>query len=140
MSDRDEIIEAINMYAWAIDSKQFELFADVFTDDVQADHVGLQWTSLSDYIRDMADLHAKYDITQHLIGNHQIHVAGDTASCRSYARAIRISHPDAGGAGESRLSIGASYDDELIRTDAGWRIKRRTARSQWTEASQHRFG
>lgn len=128
MTDRDDIVELTNRYAWALDAKQCERLADVFTDDVVADYEGPHWTNLTDLIADMTAVHAQLAGTQHLIGSHQVHVAGDQARCGSYAHVVLTRQGDSG---LLSFSIGSRYEDELIRTGRGWRVARRTARAMW---------
>ena len=60
--------------------------------------------------------------SQHLLGNHQVTVDGDTAKSVCQARVLHV------GAGErSHLTyecIG-NYHDDLVRMSGGWRICRR---------------
>jgi hypothetical protein len=67
------------------------------------------------------------------VSNHQVSVDGDRASAFSYvvARLIRYM-PEGGG---TFLNSGGWYDDTLVRTPGGWRIKKRICRSSWFEGN-----
>ncbi len=62
----------------------------------------------------------KYTATQHLIGNVDIHVHGNTATMTSYLHATHK---------RSDTSIdvaNGTYEDEVVLRDGQWRIRRRT--------------
>jgi hypothetical protein len=58
---------------------------------------------------------------RHHITNPLIEVSGDTATARSYFTVHADAGPDHSG----------TYDDELVRTDGGWRFARRRVRVDW---------
>ncbi|SHN46525.1 nuclear transport factor 2 family protein [Cryptosporangium aurantiacum] len=127
MSDRSDIHDALNAYAWAIDSRDFRLLAtDVFADDVVADY-GLPepLRSADAVVAFMDRAHRDLDATQHLIGNVTVRLSGDSATSRSYAHATLIRR---GAPGGNRVVFAAYYEDEWVRTTAGWRIRSRVAR------------
>ncbi len=131
MSDRDAIIETINLYALALDSQCWDLFERVFTTDVSADYgVGMHWQGLAEFTRDFADFHALFDATQHVMTNHLVRVDADRASAHTYGawRLVRYA------AGDPPVWDGTGYyDDELVRTPDGWRIAKRVCRVvYWT--------
>jgi hypothetical protein len=64
--------------------------------------------------------HAAAGHTLHRMTNHVISVNGDEAAARTYIDAWIMSVD--GASGINALGI---YDDELVRTDDGWRIARR---------------
>lgn len=128
MTDRDEIINTVNGYCWALDLKDCARLAEVFAPDMHADYDGPVWSDLQTFIADMTSSHAGLGGTQHLIGSHQVVVDGDTATCRSYAHIILTRRID----GEwAQFAMGARYHDMLRRTPAGWRIHHREARAMW---------
>ena len=68
----------------------------------------------------MTRAHAGLGHTLHRITNPQISIDGNVATARCYVDAILL-FPD------HRTGVHAIgfYDDELVRTDAGWKIARR---------------
>jgi hypothetical protein len=60
--------------------------------------------------------------TQHLLGNHRVTISGDSARSFTYGR---IHHVGAGPMEGSSYECMGEYDDEWVRTSAGWRICRR---------------
>lgn len=123
------VVNVVNLYAAALDCQRWELFDQVFTADVQADFGGpAPWPDLAALKRDFAAIHAPFDATMHVTTNHHVAGAGDQASCLSYVvgRFIR-KLPEGGDTFES----GGWYDDRLVRTADGWRIKVRSCRMVW---------
>ena len=65
--------------------------------------------------------HAQAGHTLHRMTNHVVDVDGDQASARTYVDAWITSVDNVSG-----INAIGFYDDELVRTDHGWRIARRT--------------
>jgi hypothetical protein len=63
--------------------------------------------------------------TQQLYGNFVITVSGDTATARSY---LVGHHRVAGLGGGEEMTLRAAYEDGLVRTAEGWRIRATTLR------------
>jgi len=128
MDDKVGVMTAVNIYPVAVDSLHFELFNRVFTADVAADYgAAAMWSDLASMKRDFLTIHKLFRTTQHFTGNHV--VDGDEAHCFSYVRA-RFVREIAGA--EEVYEAQGWYDDALIRTSAGWRIRHRITRSSWT--------
>ena len=128
-SDREEIIQVINLYGLAVDTQDFDLFDRVFTPEIDARYNdGAHWTGLDTLKRDFVSYHLPFDGTQHIMFNHLIDVKGDEAACITYAhwRLYRKGVP-----GGDFWEGNGWYDDHAIRTDAGWRIDRRLCRIIW---------
>lgn len=124
-----EIINVINLYPVAVDAQRWELFDRIFTADAETNFGGgAKWTDLASLKRDFAAIHEPFEATLHFTSNHQVTIDGDTASCISYVRGQFIR--DVGPGGNMFESTGW-YDDQLVRTPAGWRIRVRACRSVW---------
>jgi hypothetical protein len=124
-----EIINGLNLYAFAVDTLQWDLFDKVFTPDVQADYLGHGWTDLESWKHDFDVQHRALETSQHTVTNHQVVVDGDRATATSYAHARLIRTVPEGG--DNFWECGAWYDDVLVRTPAGWRISKRVCRVNW---------
>ncbi len=125
--DKVEIIQVINLYGLALDAHAWDLMDEVFTEDVQADFgpAGAVWTSLAKVKFAFKDFHETLDNHMHTMMGHVVHVDGDTANAFTYGDSLLVRHAAPGGSDW----IGRGwYDDELVRTDRGWRISRRTCR------------
>jgi hypothetical protein len=68
----------------------------------------------------MDQSHAMAGHTMHRLSNHAIAVDGDTATARTYIDGLIMAQDNSSG-----VNAVGYYDDELVRTAAGWRIARR---------------
>lgn len=130
--DKSEITELLNLYAFALDAHQFDLFDLAFTEDVIADFgpAGASWIGLADWKRSFAEFHQTLDNHQHTMMGHLIHVEGDKAFAFSWGNWLLVRESAKGG--PSWLGTGW-YDDEVVRTPLGWRISKRVCRlAAWT--------
>jgi 3-phenylpropionate/cinnamic acid dioxygenase small subunit len=121
-SDREQIGDLLVRYATGIDTKDWPLFRTCFTDDVRADYgdIGV-WTDVDAITEFMRVTHETMPATKHLLSNVAIEVDGDVASARSYVHAVLVVTE------EPAVWVDAigQYDDELVRTADGWRIRAR---------------
>lgn len=121
MTDRDDIVDVLTRYATGIDSRDWALFRSCFTDDAQFDYGAIgQWQSPEAITAYMRASHSGPSI--HRLTNFVIDVDGDTAAARTYVDAVVM-----GPKGFGAIENFGWYDDQLVRTDQGWRIRfRRT--------------
>lgn len=119
-------ISIVNLYAVAVDSHRYDLFDRIFTPDVKIDFGGgYGWTGLDPLKTSFEAIHAPFFSTQHIVSGHNVTVERDEAFCLSYVHARFQREVD----GKRRLFDSTGwYDDKLIRTSAGWRIKERVSR------------
>ncbi len=130
--DKAEIIEVLNLYGLALDAHQWDLFDLVFTEDITAEFgpAGAAWQGLANFKRSFAEFHKGLDNHEHTMMGHLVHVDGDTAHTFSYGNWVLIR--DAAEGGSTWTGTGW-YDDELVRTDQGWRIRHRVCKLvSWT--------
>jgi len=124
--DKAAIVEIINLYGLALDAHEWELFDRDFTEDVTAE-LGPAWPTSS---APSLEFHDRLDSHQHTMMGHLVHVDADTAHALSDGNWLLVRASADGG--PSWLGPGR-YDDELVRTDRGWRIHRRVCRLlSWT--------
>ncbi len=129
MSDRDEIVQKINLYGLAVDSQHWDLFDRIFTPDCEADFgSSSHWTSLAQFKSDFAAFHAPFDATQHMMMNHMVTVSGDAAYSMTYGswRLIRRA-----AQGDPLWDGTGWYDDQWQRGPGGWMIAKRVCRVVW---------
>jgi len=133
MSDleaKDAIQQVYVRYCEIVDSKQFEHMVEVFTPDTVGDYTqaygpgvvmnGVQVT-ISLMQRNLGEL-SNCGPTHHNVGNFRIRVHGNTATARVNFYAVHRGIRDYPGA---RYSMWGEYDDDLVLTLAGWRVKNR---------------
>lgn len=131
--DKQAIRDVQVLYAFAIDSGSFEQLENIFTDNAIGDYsragcvVGIE--AIKDLCRKALE---PLTSAQHLNANHVAHVDGDTAKARCYLHVHLHRENTPGG---DHLEMGGIYDDELVRTDAGWRIRQRKLTILWSEGN-----
>ncbi len=135
LEDRALISETVIKYAVAVDRRDWEMFAECFTDPVHADYSdnGLPATDFArdDLVAIVRDAVSGYTATQHLSPNHVIEFDGSDPSraiCHSYMYAQHLLRGSANG--EFYLLRG-SYANHMLRTPDGWRIERIIQHRSW---------
>ena len=129
MTDRDQIIEKINLYGLAMDSQRWDLFDRIFTERCDADYgPTAQWTDRAQFKADFGTFHQSFDATQHVMTNHLVTVDGDVAHSLTYGmwRLIRRA-----AEGDPLWDGTGWYDDAWVRTHSGWLIARRVCKVVW---------
>ncbi|MBX6388825.1 MAG: nuclear transport factor 2 family protein [Frankia sp.] len=121
--DQAEISEVLLRYATAIDRKDWELLRTCWTDDLRADYGGLVFDGPDAIVRYMTEAHREMGDTRHQLSNFVIKVDGDRATASSYVHAVLMVRPKDRNAWIDAIG---GYDDVLVRTPDGWRIKERT--------------
>lgn len=120
-------------YAYLIDSGAYDDLDQIFTADAVGDfdRAGL--------VEGVAAIQAlcrqalePLTAAQHLNANHLARIEGDTATASCY---LRVHLYREGTPGGDHLKMGGRYDDQLVRTDRGWRIKRRKLTLLWSEGN-----
>lgn len=119
--DRQDITEVLLRYATGIDRRDWALFRTVFTDDCELDYgeIGV-WKGVDAVTEFMQQAHALAGHTMHRLTNQVITVDGDEAQARTYVDALIMV-----GDNKSGVNGIGYYDDDMVRTDDGWRIARR---------------
>ncbi|MFY9763867.1 MAG: nuclear transport factor 2 family protein [Mycobacterium sp.] len=119
--DRQDITDVLLRYATGIDRRDWPLFRTVFADDCELDYgeVG-SWKGVDAVTEFMQQAHAMAGHTMHRLTNQVITVDGDTAEARTYVDALIMLGDNISG-----VNAAGFYDDDLVRTDDGWRVTRR---------------
>jgi hypothetical protein len=131
--DEREILQLVNRYCRALDTKDWLLLDDVFVVDATADLAGPSPLVGIEAIRARIRVALEHlDVSQHLVGTHEVSVDGDLASHRCYLQAQHVRREASGGI---NYIVGGRYEDRLARTDVGWRIVHRTLVVMWTEGN-----
>ena len=124
--DEHEIVDVMNAYTTALDTRDWALLESCFTPDGDADFGNLAGVGVLDSPQALVDLcrSALQDLqaTQHLQGNFVVDVDGDTAQASCY---IQANHFLDGAPGGNVFSVWAKYRDRFVRTGDGWKIKHR---------------
>ena len=130
--DRADIIDITHRYCWALDRNQWHELDDVFLVDATAQLGGHTCADREQIKQVCSNALGKLDDSQHIVATHQVAIDGDTATSRCYLHAqhIRRDAPDG-----PHYIVAGRYEDDLVRTTDGWRIKHRTLTVMWTEGS-----
>lgn len=135
MDDNLAIRRLIDLYALGVDCLRFDLFDEIFTDDVQVDYnKTARWPDLASFKRDFAIFHEPFDATQHMMANCVADIHEDVARVITYGH-FRLMRSGVPG-GEFWEGQGW-YEDEAIRTSSGWRIRSRVHRTLWWAGNQN---
>lgn len=119
--DRQDIRDVLIRYATGIDRRDWPLFRTVFTDDCELDYGEIgHWRGVDAVVEFMVAAHEMAGHTLHRITNDAVSVDGDAATAQAYVDALIMSQDNTSG-----VNAAGFYDDELVRTDTGWRIQRR---------------
>ena len=128
-NEADTILTLINLYGLAIDTQRYELFDEVFTEDVIADYgEGAVWTGLAAFKQLFHAIHAVYSGTQHTMSNHLWDLQGDVGWAVTYGH-FRLIKP--GTPGGDFWEGQGYYDDKLVKVHGKWRIAHRINRTTW---------
>ena len=132
IADRIEIDDLLTRYAAAVDTKDWELYRTVFTDDAVIDYTsagGIRG-SLGEVVEWLSHAMKLFPMTQHFVTNRLVVLDGDTATGRAYYY-NPLGRPDGKG-GTQLLFMGGYYHDRFRRTADGWRIAERVEETTWS--------
>ena len=119
--DQQDIAAVLLCYATGIDRRDWQLFRTVFTDDCELDYGEIGSFKGVDAVTEfMQQAHAMAGHTMHRLTNQVIAVDGDAAEARTYVDALIMLADNNSG-----VNAAGFYDDELVRTEDGWRVARR---------------
>lgn len=122
LQDHHDIAQVIIRYGTGIDTRNWELFATCFTDDVSAHYGSFGiWRSAAEITEFMRVAHAPLGATLHRMTNTVAEGDGARATARTYVDALLMPAEDGG---DIHRGIGY-YDDVLVKTGAGWKIQSR---------------
>jgi ketosteroid isomerase-like protein len=132
--DRQAIRDLVTRYACAVDRRDFETVAACFTPDAETDYTFFKGP-IAEVLEKIRAGVGGFAMTMHVLGNHLAEVRGDTATSETYAVCY---HRRPGVADGAQLVVAMRYLDDLVRTPAGWRIKRRHATVEWQQSGPPR--
>ena len=123
ISDRMEIQQLLVDYSTANDQRRFDDLDAVFTPDAYIDYTALGGIECRypEVKALLAEVLPNFPMYYHMLGNFSVRVDGDTASSRT----ICFNPMALPGDNEHVMFCGLWYDDEFLRTRAGWRMTRR---------------
>lgn len=116
--DQFAVIDTVVRCAAAFDRRDWTALDDVFAPDA----VGYGVEGRDAVVRFVRNFLGGCGPSQHLLGNHQVTIDGDRAASVCKARVLHV-----GNGERSHLTYECfgNYWDDLVRTEAGWRITAR---------------
>lgn len=132
LADERAIINLATQYCWALDGRDFDDLHNVFVPDAFALLGGTDCHGIDAIIERVSTALTPLDVSQHLIGSHDVGLDGDRATHRCYLQAQHVRHAAEDG---ELWMVGGMYEDNLARTGDGWRIERRILSRIWTEGN-----
>ena len=134
LEDRLAITDILYQYATGLDSRDWEMLRDCFTDDAVCDF--LEFGGVNEgkdaIVALCSGVLSGLDASQHLVGNPRVTLDGDRATSACYFQAQHFLTSPAGG---NTYLVGGRYEDRLRRTDAGWKIEHRTLYCSWQDGN-----
>ncbi|MCZ9341439.1 nuclear transport factor 2 family protein, partial [Streptomyces sp. TRM76130] len=123
--DRSDIIDLVTTYCFALDRRDFDRVASVFTEDAAVQNAfdaympeGEKFAGVVTGGRALADgvsrMFSRLDATQHLLGATIVEPTDEGA----HASTQVVAHHHRGG---EYYHTGGTYEDDLVRTPDGWR-------------------
>ena len=114
----------LNTYARTCDERQWGEFDNVFCEEVAVNYGGeFKLQGRAAVVNMIQSMLGGCGPTQHLLGNFDISIEGDTAHSRCY---VRAAHAGVGEEEQLFYEVWAQYHDTLVRRPAGWRILQRS--------------
>ncbi len=131
-ADRQAIVDLTIAYTWALDTRDFDELRNVFAADATAMLRGVECIGADAIITRISGALLRLDASQHLIGNQQVLLDGDSATCRCQLQSQHVKFNTEGG---DNFLIGGVYEDRCERRPEGWRIVHRVMRQVWAEGN-----
>ncbi|WP_167045528.1 nuclear transport factor 2 family protein [Salinibacterium sp. ZJ454] len=123
--DRAEILELVARYGVYLDRREFDRLHEVFTDDTVFEYpVGLR-NGLPEFRAFLNKGLKGWAATQHMMHTTLIEDDGEEATGFIHVTAHHAVGP-LPAPPEQVYTITGTYRDRYVRTDAGWRIRRRS--------------
>lgn len=125
ISDRLEIQELLVRYSHAVDTRDWDAFERVFTEDAVIDYteMGGPRGGVKETRAFLESAMPTFSGFQHMVGNTVLEFDGDTARARTICHNPMVLDR---GQGQTHVFFcGLWYRDVLVRTPEGWRIKDR---------------
>lgn len=120
LEDKQEITELTAKYNFAVDHQQPQAWRDTFTEDGELKVNGKSQAKGAEALQAFSGRIANSDYRgRHWVCNILIEGDGHTARLRMYVLSMPIKD------GAITMSVMGEYDDELVKTAAGWRFKTR---------------
>ena len=137
LMDKHDIEQVYIRYCEIVDAKSFDDMHEVFTADTFGDYTdSLPGVTTSSRDQLVASMHqnlgpdSQCGPTHHNVGNFRVSVDGDRAKAKVHYYAVHAGKGEHEGA---VYSMWGQYEDDLVRTPHGWRVKDRVYKCYLTD-------
>lgn len=132
--DTHDVIATAVRYTWALDSHDWDALDDVFVPGATANFMGSLHEGRDAIKERISRSLGRMDGSQHIVSNHEVEFnqGGDRAQHRCYLQAQHIRDVPGG----SLYIVAGRYEDDMVRTDAGWRIHHRSLIMMWSDGNE----
>ena len=123
--DRDEIGAVLRLYTRALDRGDLAALERVFLPGAKIEYhlPGVPSFEYPGVLSFLETTLTSHKATHHVLSNMEVELRGDEASAETY---LTATHVQVDREGASHLMVlGGVYHDELVRSEAGWRIRAR---------------
>ncbi len=125
MLDERDIINTVNAIGMLADRQNWSALSQIFADEVLLDYSSMgtpaEILKPAEIILRWKALLPGFQMTQHIITNHRVQIAGDEAECLSY---VAATHHLPNPAGNDIWFVMGYYEHHLVRTITGWKVDR----------------
>ena len=137
LGDRFKIIDIMNSYALALDTKDYPLLRSLFSDDVEvritfdsnfSGDGDVKFTGIDDWVHYVEKALDGTKASQHLLGNPIINFNGKTALVRTDLQATEF-YMDVK---KAKTTVWGFYDTHMVK-DENWKITKHTLTSIGSE-------
>ena len=135
--DRFSIIDTLDRYAEALDMRDWDLLARVFTQDAVVDFGEWKQTGLAEVTTSIRSYLDGCGPSQHFLGNYRIELDGDQATSRHYCRVMHMGKAEHAG---KTYETWIEYKDQLDRKGDAWLSRRRDARVMMDQGDRSLLG
>jgi hypothetical protein len=144
LTDRAAVVDLLDRFFRDLDERtaadrpfDVDWVRSYFTDDARVEYPVGAAQGVDDIAGRIAVGMGGFQRAQHITTNYVVDLDGDRATVRCNLLATHV-HTEAarrrrGMAPGARFTVGDYYDNELLRTPAGWRIARQVLHVTWIE-------
>ena len=121
-------------YAVGIDTRDWQLHRSIYVDEIEMDFTsysggdGPTRMPADAWVAGLKPLFEGLSATQHVMTNPLIELDGQTATQRMYMKAEHFLIEDGV---QREFALGGYYDDQVVHTDAGWKLQGVTLTVLW---------
>jgi hypothetical protein len=130
--DRDALTALVHSVGRNLDTKQFDAFRSIYTEDAQAATPGGVANGIDAILVQVRRNHEDFEVSQHLFGDVHIELDGERAEVGANTLVTLVPH-----ATELEIyrQLGVYYSFDALRTTDGWRVTRVGIKPLWSRST-----